>query len=184
MGETYVVYIDGEIVDSGEAEGPFHNPPWQPGVNFRARSKFVPSVSTWSHIRWGERPIDGSGDLDSSGTVDSEDLPFFHECLTTEAGGWAGCAWADMDGSGDVNCVDWQLFREAWTGATGPPCNSECDDNPAADLNCDGSVGPFDLATLLGAWGPCPDCDACPPDLNNDCTVGPADLAILLANWG
>ena len=52
LGETYIVYIDGEVVDSGQAEGPFHNLPWQPGVNFRAKSKFVPSVSTWSHIRW------------------------------------------------------------------------------------------------------------------------------------
>ncbi len=32
----------------------------------------------------------------------------------------------------------------------------------------DGNVGPFDLASLLGTWSPCPDPDACPGDLNND----------------
>ncbi len=42
----------------------------------------------------------------------------------------------------------------------------------------------FDLALLLGSWGPCDDCDNCPADLNNDCTVGAADLANLLGNWG
>jgi len=87
LGETYVVYIDGEVVDSGEAEGPFHKPPWQPGVNFRTKSKFVPSVGTWDYIRWGEVPPPGSGDLTLDGEVDFDDLPFFQECLTTEAGG-------------------------------------------------------------------------------------------------
>ncbi len=52
------------------------------------------------------------------------------------------------------------------------------------DLDGDGAVGPFDLAILLGSWGPCADCDDCPADLDGDCAVGPADLAILLGNWG
>ncbi len=54
----------------------------------------------------------------------------------------------------------------------------------AGDLNLDAFVDAFDLAVLLGSWGPCADCDACPADLDNDCTVGPFDLAILLGNWG
>jgi hypothetical protein len=54
----------------------------------------------------------------------------------------------------------------------------------SGDLDGDGSVGAFDLALLLGSWGPCDDCDDCPADLNGDCAVGPADLAILLGNWG
>lgn len=54
----------------------------------------------------------------------------------------------------------------------------------AADLDCDGNVGAFDLAVLLGAWGPCPDTEPCPADVDNDGTVGPADLAELLGDWG
>ncbi len=50
-----------------------------------------------------------------------------------------------------------------------------------ADLNGDGSVGPFDLAMLLGDWGPCP---SCPADLDGDGAVGPFDLALLLGDWG
>ena len=50
-----------------------------------------------------------------------------------------------------------------------------------ADLNGDGTVGPVDLATLLGNWGPC---DDCPMDFNDDGLVGPFDLATLLGSWG
>ncbi len=50
-----------------------------------------------------------------------------------------------------------------------------------ADLDRDGTVGPSDLATLLGSWGPCA---GCPADLDHDDGVGPADLALLLGNWG
>lgn len=60
---------------------------------------------------------------------------------------------------------------------------------PDFDDDCD--VGPFDLATLLAAWGPCggpckpgDPAGTCPTDLNGDCETGPFDLATLLAAWG
>ena len=52
------------------------------------------------------------------------------------------------------------------------------------DIDGDGDVDPFDLALLLGSWGPCPDPDDCPADLDGDGNVGAADLAMLLGNWG
>lgn len=52
------------------------------------------------------------------------------------------------------------------------------------DLNGDGVVDGADLIVLLGAWGACDDCDACPADLDGDCTVGAADLITLLGDWG
>jgi hypothetical protein len=55
------------------------------------------------------------------------------------------------------------------------------DGAPTGDLNGDGTVGPADLAILLGSWGPC---DGCPADLDGDGIVDAADLAILLGNWG
>ena len=51
-----------------------------------------------------------------------------------------------------------------------------------ADLDGNGTVGAFDLALLLGNWGPC-DGD-CPWDLDDSCDVGAFDLALLLGNWG
>jgi hypothetical protein len=50
----------------------------------------------------------------------------------------------------------------------------------AADLDCSGTVGPSDLATLLGAWGTA----GGPADLDGDGTVGAGDLTALLASWG
>ena len=53
------------------------------------------------------------------------------------------------------------------------------------DLDHDGTVGAADLALLLGAWGPCVDCESgCAADLDGDCSVGASDLAILLGAWG
>ena len=50
-----------------------------------------------------------------------------------------------------------------------------------ADFDDDGAVGPFDLAFVLGFWGPNPDH---PADLNGDGVVGPFDLTLLLLAWG
>ena len=47
-----------------------------------------------------------------------------------------------------------------------------------------GDVDAADLAALLGNWGPCADCENCPPDFDGDCIVNAADLALLLGNWG
>ena len=49
------------------------------------------------------------------------------------------------------------------------------------DLDCNGVVDAFDLASLLGSWGPC---DGCPADIFGDGDVNAGDLAILLGNWG
>ncbi len=52
------------------------------------------------------------------------------------------------------------------------------------DLNQDGIVCPFDLASVLGAWGDCPVEGLCCADLNDDGIVGPFDLASVLGAWG
>lgn len=51
----------------------------------------------------------------------------------------------------------------------------------AADIDGDGSVGPADLAVVLGAWGDCPGCNG---DLSGDGTVGAEDIATVLSAWG
>lgn len=48
------------------------------------------------------------------------------------------------------------------------------------DLDFDGTVGPGDLAVLLGAWG---SAFGAPADLNGDGQVDPTDLAMLLGGW-
>ncbi len=49
------------------------------------------------------------------------------------------------------------------------------------DFDGDGAVGLFDLAFVLGFWGPNP---GHPADLDGDDLVGPLDLALVLGNWG
>ncbi len=58
-------------------------------------------------------------------------------------------------------------------GDGGDPC--------PADLDGDGTIGPFDLAFVLGAWGPN---RGHPADLNGDDIVDASDLAIVLGAWG
>ncbi|MCH7475854.1 MAG: hypothetical protein IIA27_14445, partial [Gemmatimonadetes bacterium] len=53
------------------------------------------------------------------------------------------------------------------------------------DVDNSGNTGPFDLAVLLGNWGP----DITDPlvlclDADGDFRIGPWDLAVLLGNWG
>ncbi len=72
----------------------------------------------------------------------------------------------------------------------------DCDGNGLADsccpadFNSDEIVNAFDLATLLGSWGGCSDCEVgvpdcnCRADFNADCTVGAFDLGQLLGSWG
>ncbi len=58
----------------------------------------------------------------------------------------------------------------------GTPCKG--------DIDGDQIVGTTDLLAMLGAWGPCGDCDSCEVDLDDDCIVGTTDLLMLLGAWG
>ncbi len=60
-----------------------------------------------------------------------------------------------------------------------------------ADFDHNGQVDASDLASLLGAWGPCPEpcvpdepSETCPADLDPNCNVAAFDLALLLGAWG
>ena len=179
----YFIYIDGEIIMSGVPGGAYPNHeknvlPWL------GSASYLPNMTQWDYVRLGTTPQNFSGDFNSDGQVDFYDLYYFQECLTTEAGGWAGCVWADMDFSGATDCDDWVLFLKAWTDPADPPAMPGCDCAPP-DLDCNGSVGPFDLALLLGNWGLCPEPPAnCPADLDGDGIVNAFDLAILLGSLG
>ena len=181
--DQYFICIDGEIISSGLPGGPF--PDHEKNViAWLGRAAQLPNTTQWDYVRLGTLPHNSSGDFNTDLEVDSYDLYFFQECMSSEAGNWAGCRWADMDFDDGVDCDDWFLFLEAWTDPAEPPGMPECDCAPP-DLDCNGSVSAFDLALLLGSWGPCPDPPgACAPDLDGDGLVGPFDLAILLGSWG
>ena len=53
------------------------------------------------------------------------------------------------------------------------------------DLNDDGTLGAFELANLLGSWGPCDPFDNCVIfDVDLSGAIGAFDLATLLGAWG
>ena len=82
----------------------------------------------------------------------------------------------DIDGDGDIDSMDQDAFVALLLGTPLLP-----EHTGLADLNGDGEVGPFDLAFVLGFWGPNP---GHPADLVGDGEVGPLDLALVLGNWG
>ncbi|MCZ6653689.1 MAG: hypothetical protein O7D91_11765 [Planctomycetota bacterium] len=87
----------------------------------------------------------------------------------------------------DVRPLDAGAYDCVVTDLFGPICTTSevatltvITDCPA-DFDNTGGVGPFDLAILLGNWGPNPNH---PADLNDDDIIDAADLALLLGNWG
>ncbi|MCH8912410.1 MAG: hypothetical protein IIA33_02460, partial [Planctomycetes bacterium] len=105
-------------------------------------------------------------------------------------------------GSSGDPCQAGQFCNEAKVTCDGCITDGDCDDGDAstndacvdgacvfisptgdcpADLDGNGDVGAFDLANLLGSWGPN---IGHPADQTGDGFVGAEDLAILLGSWG
>ncbi len=96
---------------------------------------------------------------------------------------WGVCC---ADPIGRINIFDPASGSEGadniqlWLAAEGDPCG-DC----PTDMDGDGDTGPFDLAFLLGFWGPCEPGEECAClDADDDGLLGPADLAVLLGAWG
>ncbi|MCH8880356.1 MAG: exo-alpha-sialidase [Planctomycetes bacterium] len=80
--------------------------------------------------------------------------------------------------AGEYDCVVWDPYGHCMTS---DEATLTVHDPCPWDIDGDGEVGPFDLALVLGFWGPC---DGCDMDLDGDGEVGPFDLALVLGNWG
>lgn len=92
--------------------------------------------------------------------------------VSPSAGAFDGCRFADVNGDGVVNAVDYGLV----TDVTGQP-------DPRRDLDGNGTVGKEDIAILLGFFGAgC--AKSCPADLDGDGDVDGDDRALLEADFG
>ena len=123
----------------------------------------------------------------------SVDFPLAHNCCETGHG--TGCSDVGIEACvcvTDPYCCEtyWDDLCVAHVEDPAFGCTAACSEGNGipyacedcpADFDDSGDVESFDLAVLLGNWGPCP---GCPQDLDGDCDVGPSDLAILLGSWG
>ena len=106
---AYAWYVDGDMIDSGVPEGQFPSAV-SDVLSMRAKSQSLPNTTRWDYIRFGSIPQPASGDFDSSGAVDANDVYFFLDCLLGPDSAGPGCRWADMNNDGTVNGGDVQLF--------------------------------------------------------------------------
>ncbi len=89
----------------------------------------------------------------------------------------------DCNGNEVLDFLDIANEESNDNNLNGIPDECEC----PADFDFDGTVGAFDLAVLLGSWGPCPEPPAeCLADIHGegDGIVQADDLATLLGSWG
>ncbi len=134
----------------------------QSGIGRTTSSNYEVAVGFWYAIEildCNGNSVDDPTDIDSGSSNDCNDNGIPDECDI------AGGDSSDCDSDGIPNECD--------------PC--------VADQDCDGAVGPIDLAMLLGSWGDCPEPpEPCPADIQGggDGIVGAGDLAVLLAAWG
>jgi len=143
-----------------DADGPDDDPDTWEDNNYRLQAD-SPCIDAGDN----EAVPADSADLDDDGDTD-EPTPF-------DLDGYARIVDGDGDEEADVD-------MGAYEFQTDLPC--------PWDLDGDGTVGPFDLALVLGFWGPCEEpCTpeaTCTTDLDGDCATGPFDLALILGFWG
>jgi len=146
---NYRWYLDGIVIDEGPAEGSF--PVDNSRIVFHGQAIETPVDNTWHYIRYGDIPVDASGDFDSDGEVDSFEVFYFDECLGESGAGvdaGPGCRWADMDGDTDVDCDDYDLFADAWTAPGDPPTIAPCAVGQIVPAVSDWGVAVLVLLTL------------------------------------
>ena len=90
-----------------------------------------------------------------------------------------GFIGTDCNGNGTAD--DCEILAGDVPDSNGNGVPDSCD--LTGDIDGDGLVGINDFLALLGAWGPCGDCGACPADLDGDCQVEIDDFLLLLGAW-
>ncbi len=101
---------------------------------------------------------------------------------TSEGSGFELTGTAGQPDAGDLTGGDFALSGGFWQpAAAGDPGCGDC----PTDVDGNGLTEAFDLANLLGAWGPCAPGAPCEClDSDGDGSINAFDLAVLLGAWG
>ena len=128
------------------------------------------------------------GSTCSGGTCTGEDIDEDGDCDIADCL-WTGLAFPIVVEGTSIDTITFQVNTNLAGGdiyLTGAGAESGCGDCPT-DVDGNGETKAFDLAVLLGAWGPIPK-DADPAilclDFNEDGEIRAGDLAVLLGSWG
>jgi Dockerin type I domain len=128
----------------------------------------------------GSAPSDFTRPVDPGVTID-DCIGLGHEQVVALYDGSGGGAGVDLAAVG-LESINFVRIANAAGAAFTVEIDAVSDVAPASppqDLNGDGHVNGFDLALLLGAWGP----GRGAADLNGDGQVNGLDLALLLGGW-
>ena len=99
---------------------------------------------------------------------------------TSSGGGFVLSGTIGQPDAGDLAGGDFVLSGGYWQpAAAGDPGCGDC----PTDVDGDGDINAFDLANLLGAWGPVTPGSAC-LDADGNGFIEAFDLAVLLGDWG
>ncbi len=127
----------------------------------------------WSAASAVREITGGGGDFDLSWwTVDGGGG-------TSEGGDFVLRGTIGQPDAGDLAGGEFVLRSGYWQPA---PATEGCGDCPT-DSDSDGDTDAFDLAVLLGAWGPVTPDSVC-LDADDDGIIGAFDLAVVLGAWG
>ena len=92
-------------------------------LTWGAFREYVDATTRWDFVRFGQIPLDASGDYDSDAAVTLIDQYFVADCLTKDGpvllGGpgndaGPGCRFADFDADSDVDLLDFASFQSAF----------------------------------------------------------------------
>ncbi len=124
--QLYVMFVDGEIVETGVPEGAYPDPTARLLWGAEVTHDDAPNAaSAWDYVRAGRIPQDASGDYNNDEAHTLIDHYFIVDCLTKDGPGifggpgnaaGPGCRFADFDSDADVDLLDFAAFQNTFSG--------------------------------------------------------------------
>jgi len=187
------LWLDGQYVGRWWNEKPAFGDPY---LRMLAAQDLSPDSDVeFDYVRWADEPGGQfirrfSADLDGDDDVDQDDFNTLDGCFGESGPPWApaSCELADINSDGVVDCGDFQLMVDNWTGP--PPLedilgyeNCPCVGRSGADQDCDGDVDQTDYDTVTACFGQDPTGTCARADIDGDGDIDCVDFGLLVEEW-